>query len=114
MGVDYYDCELCGESTNDCVGNVNYVISKDGKVSFSYACCEDCSKDFESITGARKDDAIREYRITRAFLQNMIDRLDSEIAGLKDERDKLRETVCDDSESDTENEPECKKAKTED
>jgi hypothetical protein len=90
FGWEFYDCEICGDSTNDHEGNVVYVYGDDKNVTFSYDCCKECVDLFGEITGAQEiEGGIREYNITKQFIDSMIKEIDRKIADLQHKKTRL-------------------------
>jgi hypothetical protein len=84
MGVEYFDCELCGQSTNDCCSSSVYVNGPGGAYNQSYGVCEGCMEDFENQTGAKKiypdDKYCKEYVATLSYYQWVISRSEKMIS----------------------------------
>lgn len=71
MGVDYFDCNICHESTNDCISSNVWVDSGD-----AYSLCPKCAENFQTITGAVPAESKEgdEFWATKEYYMWQIDR----------------------------------------
>ena len=78
MGVDFWDCPNCGESTNDCVDNPWFEIIE---LDETFGTCEACCEDFKSRLTPEydTDGELIGYHVTREYIEELIDAQQSKI-----------------------------------